>query len=96
VDDADAEVSDGSDPAIDDEEMALICGECDEKMTELATADEELVCDGDCKRKLAPSEMRYVCTAKAVKERCDWDVCAGCSGMSYQRRPPSMRICPMT
>jgi hypothetical protein len=82
VDDADAEVSDGSDPAIDDEEMALICGECDEKMTELASADEELVCDGDCKRKLAPSEMRYVCTAKAVKERCDWDVCAGCSGMS--------------
>jgi hypothetical protein len=82
VDDADADVSDGSDPAIDDEEMALICGECDEKMTELASADEELVCDGDCKRKLAPSEMRYVCTAKAVKERCDWDVCAGCSGMS--------------
>ena len=69
VDDADAEVSDGSDPAIDDEEMALICGECDEKMTELATADEELVCDGDCKRKLAPSEMRYVCTAVAYAPR---------------------------
>ena len=82
VDDTGADVSDGSDLASDDEEMALICGECDEKMTELATADEELVCDGDCKHKLAPSEKRYICTAKAVEERCDWDICTGCSGMS--------------